>query len=201
MDFPTSSSWRSLLAGRRATACPWVRGEARRWLLGGCAGITNLDPLAYDLLFERFLNPERVSMPDFDVDFCMEGRDRVIGHVADLYGAAAVSQIVHLRHHGREGRGAGRCLVQGKPYGLADKLSKMIPFEVGMTLHKALEQEPTLKATVARTKRLVKSWRWPSPGRPGATSESTRAVWLLLRRQLTDFVPRHGRAGRPYDPV
>ncbi|MFZ8915668.1 MAG: DNA polymerase III subunit alpha, partial [Pseudomonadales bacterium] len=70
------------------------RGSGAGSLVAYALGITNLDPLAYDLLFERFLNPERVSMPDFDVDFCMEGRDRVIGHVADLYGAGAVSQIV-----------------------------------------------------------------------------------------------------------
>ncbi|VFT12308.1 DNA polymerase III subunit alpha [Pseudomonas aeruginosa] len=70
--------------------------------------ITDLDPLAYDLLFERFLNPERISMPDFDVDFCMEGRDRVIDYVADAYGRKRGEPDHHLRHHGGEGGGTRR---------------------------------------------------------------------------------------------
>ena len=130
------------------------RGSGAGSLVAYALGITNLDPLAYDLLFERFLNPERVSMPDFDVDFCMEGRDRVIGHVADLYGAAAVSQIVTYGTMAAKAVVRDVARVQGKPYGLADKLSKMIPFEVGMTLHKALEQEPTLKAFVAENEEV-----------------------------------------------
>ncbi|MGV8409793.1 hypothetical protein ACV33P_31830, partial [Pseudomonas aeruginosa] len=88
----------------------------------------------YDLLFERFLNPERISMPDFDVDFCMEGRDRVIDYVADAYGRNAVSQIITFGTMAAKAVVRDVARVQGKSYGLADRLSKMIPFEVGMTL-------------------------------------------------------------------
>ncbi|MDC1527503.1 DNA polymerase III subunit alpha [Gammaproteobacteria bacterium] len=120
------------------------RGSGAGSLVAYVLKITDLDPLAYDLLFERFLNPERVSMPDFDVDFCMEGRDRVIEHVAELYGQEAVSQIITFGTMAAKAviRDVGR--VQGKSYGLADKLSKLVPFEVGMTLQKALEQEKQL---------------------------------------------------------
>ncbi len=84
------------------------RGSGAGSLVAYVLKITDLDPLAYDLLFERFLNPERISMPDFDVDFCMDGRDRVIEYVADLYGREAVRPDHHLRHHGRQGGGARR---------------------------------------------------------------------------------------------
>ena len=125
------------------------RGSGAGSLVAYALKITDLDPLEYDLLFERFLNPERVSMPDFDVDFCMEGRDRVIEHVAELYGPEAVSQIITFGTMAAKAviRDVGR--VQGKSYALADKLSKLVPFEVGMTLQKALEQEKQLKEMIA----------------------------------------------------
>jgi DNA polymerase-3 subunit alpha len=107
--------------------------------------ITDLDPLQYDLLFERFLNPERVSMPDFDIDFCMDGRDRVIEYVAQTYGRDAVSQIITYGTMAAKAVVRDVARVQGKSYGLADRLSKMIPFEVGMTLNKAMEQEAELR--------------------------------------------------------
>ena len=120
------------------------RGSGAGSLVAYSLKITDLDPLAYDLLFERFLNPERVSMPDFDIDFCMDGRDRVIEHVADLYGHDAVSQIITFGTMAAKAvvRDVGRVL--GKPYSLADKLSKLIPFEVGITLEKARKDEPML---------------------------------------------------------
>jgi len=120
------------------------RGSGAGSLVAYVLKITDLDPLQYDLLFERFLNPERVSMPDFDVDFCMDGRDRVIEHVADLYGHEAVSQIITFGTMAAKAviRDVGR--VQGKSYALADKLSKLVPFEVGITLEKAKKDEPLL---------------------------------------------------------
>jgi len=121
------------------------RGSGAGSIVAWALGITDLDPLKYDLLFERFLNPERVSMPDFDVDFCMEGRDRVIQHVAELYGKEAVSQIITFGTMAAKAVVRDVARVQGKSYALADKLSKLIPFEPGMTLHKALEQEPQLR--------------------------------------------------------
>src|SRR5690554_4967787 len=121
------------------------RGSGAGSIVAWALGITDLDPLKYDLLFERFLNPERVSMPDFDVDFCMEGRDRVIQHAADLYGKDAVSQIITFGTMAAKAVVRDVARVQGKSYGLADKLSKLIPFEVGITLKKALEQEAPLQ--------------------------------------------------------
>ncbi|MDR2213775.1 MAG: DNA polymerase III subunit alpha [Pseudomonadales bacterium] len=120
------------------------RGSGAGSLVAYSLKITDLDPLQYDLLFERFLNPERVSMPDFDVDFCMDGRDRVIEHVADLYGHDAVSQIITFGTMAAKAVIRDVARVQGKSYALADKLSKLVPFEVGMTLEKALQDEPAL---------------------------------------------------------
>lgn len=125
------------------------RGSGAGSLVAYALEITDLDPLKYDLLFERFLNPERVSMPDFDVDFCMEGRDRVIAHVSELYGQDAVSQIITFGTMAAKAVVRDVARVQGKPYGLADKLSKLIPFEVGMTLGKAEEQVQELRDFIA----------------------------------------------------
>ncbi len=120
------------------------RGSGAGSIVAYALKITDLDPLKYDLLFERFLNPERVSMPDFDVDFCMEGRDRVIQHVAELYGSEAVSQIITFGTMAAKAVVRDVARVQGKPYALADKLSKLIPFVPGMTLSQAFEDEPQL---------------------------------------------------------
>ncbi len=121
------------------------RGSGAGSLVAYALKITDLDPLEFDLLFERFLNPERVSMPDFDVDFCMDGRDRVIDHVADTYGRGAVSQIITFGTMAAKAviRDVGRVL--GHPYGFVDRISKMIPPDPGMTLDKAFEAEPQLQ--------------------------------------------------------
>jgi DNA polymerase-3 subunit alpha len=121
------------------------RGSGAGSLVAYALGITDLDPIEHDLLFERFLNPERVSMPDFDVDFCMEGRDRVIEYVAVKYGRERVSQIITYGTLAAKAvvRDVGRVL--GHPYGYVDKIAKLIPLEIGMTLDKALEQEEELK--------------------------------------------------------
>ena len=120
------------------------RGSGAGSLVAYALKITDLDPLEYDLLFERFLNPERVSMPDFDIDFCMDNRDRVIDYVAQTYGRDAVSQIITFGQMAAKAVVRDVARVQGKPYSLGDKLSKLIPFEIGMTLKKALEVEPAL---------------------------------------------------------
>lgn len=121
------------------------RGSGAGSLVAYSLKITDLDPLEYDLLFERFLNPERVSMPDFDVDFCMENRDQVIGYVAENYGRDAVSQIITFGTMAAKAVVRDVARVQGKSYGLADKLSKMIPPDIGMTLEKAYEQEEIIR--------------------------------------------------------
>jgi len=120
------------------------RGSGAGSLVAYVLGITDLDPIEHDLLFERFLNPERVSMPDFDVDFCMEGRDRVIEYVANKYGRERVSQIITYGTLAAKAvvRDVGRVL--GHNYGYVDRIAKLIPFEIGMTLDKALEQEEEL---------------------------------------------------------
>ena len=126
------------------------RGSGAGSLVAYALGITDLDPLAYDLLFERFLNPERVSMPDFDVDFCMEGRDRVIEYVTQRYGRDRVAQIAT---HGTMAakaviRDVGRVL--GYPYGVVDRIAKLVPFELGMTLDKALAQDEEFRKAYAQ---------------------------------------------------
>ena len=121
------------------------RGSGAGSLVAYSMKITDLDPLQFDLLFERFLNPERVSLPDFDVDFCMEGRDRVIDYVAQRYGRDRVSQIITYGSMAAKAvvRDVGR--VMSMPYGFVDKIAKLIPFEIGMTLEKALEDSEDLK--------------------------------------------------------
>ena len=120
------------------------RGSGAGSLVAYALLITDLDPIQYDLLFERFLNPERVSMPDFDIDFCMDGRDRVIDYVARRYGRDQVSQIITYGTMAAKAviRDVGR--VMSHPYGFVDQIAKLIPFEIGMTLDKALEQEEQL---------------------------------------------------------
>ncbi len=121
------------------------RGSGAGSLVAYALMITDLDPLPYDLLFERFLNPERVSMPDFDVDFCMEGRDRVIDYVAEHYGREKVSQIITYGTMAAKAvvRDVGR--VMGYPYGFVDQIAKLIPFELGITLDDALKKEEQLR--------------------------------------------------------
>lgn len=120
------------------------RGSGAGSLVAYALSITDLDPLEFDLLFERFLNPERVSMPDFDIDFCMDRRDEVIDHVAELYGREAVSQIITFGTMAAKAvvRDVGRVL--GHPYGFVDRISKLIPGDPGMTLKKAFDVEPRL---------------------------------------------------------
>ncbi|OOF27695.1 DNA polymerase III subunit alpha [Salinivibrio sp. IB872] len=120
------------------------RGSGAGSLVAYALKITDLDPLEFDLLFERFLNPERVSMPDFDVDFCMDKRDLVIDHVAEMYGRDAVSQIITFGTMAAKAviRDVGRVL--GHPYGFVDRISKLVPPDPGMTLAKAFEAEPQL---------------------------------------------------------
>ncbi len=124
------------------------RGSGAGSLVAFSLGITTLDPIIHGLLFERFLNPERLSMPDFDIDFCMEKRDMVIDYVSKKYGQEAVSQIATF------GTMAARAVVRdvaralGKPYALGDRISKMIPFAPGMTLDKAKKEQPIFAQSI-----------------------------------------------------
>lgn len=127
------------------------RGSGAGSLVAYALMITDVDPIEYDLLFERFLNPERVSLPDFDIDFCMDGRDRVIQHVMDRYGRDAVSQIITFGTLAAKAVVRDVARVQGKPYSLGDKISKLIPFDPGITLHKAMEDEPLLREFISQS--------------------------------------------------
>lgn len=134
------------------------RGSGAGSLVAYALKITDLDPIPFDLLFERFLNPERVSMPDFDVDFCMDGRDRVIDYVAEKYHRDSVSQIITFGTMAAKAvvRDVGRVL--GKPYGFCDRLAKLIPFEIGMTLAKAFEQEEAIQSLYESDDEVREVW-------------------------------------------
>jgi DNA polymerase-3 subunit alpha len=126
------------------------RGSGAGSLVAYALKITDLDPLEFDLLFERFLNPERVSMPDFDIDFCMERRDEVIDYVSRHYGRDRVSQIITYGSMAAKAvvRDVGRVL--GHPYGFVDRIAKLIPFELNMTLDKALKDSEDLAKVYAQ---------------------------------------------------
>ena len=166
----THETYRSRLASELATICEmgfagyflivadfirWARengvpvgpgrGSGAGSLVAFALRITDLDPLRYDLLFERFLNPERVSMPDFDIDFCMEGRDRVIDYVASRYGRDRVSQIITYGTLAAKAVVRDVARVLGQNYGFADSIAKLIPFELGITLDDALRKEDELR--------------------------------------------------------
>jgi DNA polymerase-3 subunit alpha len=168
------------------------RGSGAGSLVAYSLKITDVDPLEYDLLFERFLNPERVSLPDFDIDFCMDGRDRVIQHVTERYGRQAVSQIITFGTMAAKAVVRDVARVQGKPYGLADKLSKLIPFEPGMTLTRALEEEPLLKEFVRTSEEAdeIMEMAFKLEGLVRNVGRHAGGV-VIAPTRLTDFVPTY----------
>ena len=120
------------------------RGSGPGSLVAYCLGITDIDPIEHDLIFERFLNPERISMPDFDIDFCVNGRDAVIDYVSNKYGNNMVSQIITYGTLSAKAviRDVGRIL--GYPYGLVDQVAKLVPFDIGITITEALKKSDEL---------------------------------------------------------
>jgi len=166
------------------------RGSGAGSVVAYSLGITDLDPLEYDLLFERFLNPERVSMPDFDIDFCMDNRDRVISYVADRYGRDAVSQIITFGTMAAKAVVRDVARVQGKAYGLADKLSKMIPHDIGMTLEKALVQEEVLKEFLDNDEEAQEIWGMALQLEGVVRNVGKHAGGVVIApTKLTDFSP------------
>ena len=166
------------------------RGSGAGSLVAYALKITDLDPLAYDLLFERFLNPERVSMPDFDVDFCMDGRDSVIDYVAGKYGRESVSQIMTFGTMAAKAviRDVGRVL--GQPYGMVDKLSKLIPTELDMTLEKAYEQEEQLRQKIADDENVREIWEFALKLEGVTRNSGKHAGGVVISPGLiTDFAP------------
>jgi len=172
------------------------RGSGAGSLVAYVLGITDLDPLEHDLLFERFLNPERVSMPDFDVDFCMEGRDRVIDYVAERYGRDRVSQIITYGTMAAKAviRDTGRVL--GHPYGFVDRIAKQVPFEIGITLDKALEQEEEL-AAMYRDDEEVRALIDLAKSLEGLVRNAGKHAGgvVIAPDKLTDFTPLYCEEG------
>lgn len=171
------------------------RGSGAGSLVAYALGITDLDPLAYDLLFERFLNPERVSMPDFDIDFCMEGRDRVIDYVAQRYGRDRVSQIITYGSMAARAvvRDVGRVL--GHPYGYVDRIAKLVPFELGMTLGRALEQSDELRTRYREDEdvRVLIDLAQKLEGLPRNAGKHAGGV-VIAPAPLTEFTPLYAEA-------
>ena len=173
------------------------RGSGAGSLVAYALGITDLDPLPYDLLFERFLNPERVSLPDFDVDFCMEGRDRVITYVTEKYGRDHVGQIITY------GTMAARAVVRdvarvlGLPYIVGDKISKMIPGgPTGLTLGEALDEVAELKQARKDDEEVqaVVELGLQLEGLTRNAGVHAGGV-VIAPRPLTDFTPLYCEAG------
>lgn len=166
------------------------RGSGAGSLVAYALDITDLDPIEYDLLFERFLNPERVSMPDFDIDFCMEKRDRVISYVADTYGRDAVSQIVTFGTMAAKAVVRDVARVQGKSFGLADRLSKLIPGVPGMTLDAAISEVSDLKQLVENDDEAQEVWQMAKllEGITRQTGKHAGGV-VIAPTKLTDFSP------------
>ncbi len=166
------------------------RGSGAGSLVAYSLGITDLDPLAYALLFERFLNPERVSMPDFDIDFCQEGRDRVIDYVKQKYGAHAVSQIATFGTLAAKAviRDVGRVL--DLPFNFVDQFAKLIPTEIGITLGKAREQEPGIGERLENEEELRELWALAEKLEGLTRNVGMHAGGVLIAPgKLTDFCP------------
>ena len=166
------------------------RGSGAGSLVAYALKITDLDPLEFALLFERFLNPERVSMPDFDIDFCMDRREEVIDHVAELYGRDAVSQIITFGTLAAKAVILGVGRVLGHPYGFVDRISKLIPAVPGMSLAKAFDEEPQL-TEIYEADGDVKELIDMARALEGVTSNAGKHAGgvVIAPTKITDFAP------------
>jgi len=174
------------------------RGSGAGSLVAYALKITDLDPLEYNLLFERFLNPERVSMPDFDIDFCQENRDRVIQYVKDRYGREAVSQIATFGTMAAKGavRDVGRVLDMS--YMFCDGISKLIPFKPGkqVTIADAIEEEPLLKERMENEEEVKQLLDLAQQVEGIARNIGMHAGGVLIAPgKLTDFCPLYTQGG------
>ncbi len=172
------------------------RGSGAGSLVAYSLGITDLDPLRYELLFERFLNPERVSMPDFDIDFCQEGRDRVIDYVRQRYGQHAVSQIATFGTLAAKAviRDVGRVLDLG--FNFVDQFAKLIPNELGITLAKAREMEPAINERLQQEEEIGELWALAERLEGLTRNVGMHAGGVLIAPgKLTDFCPLYSADG------
>ncbi|MBN2062662.1 MAG: DNA polymerase III subunit alpha [Deltaproteobacteria bacterium] len=166
------------------------RGSAAGSLTAYCLNITNLDPIKYELIFERFLNPERISMPDIDIDFCINGRDEVIKYVAEKYGRDSVGQIITFGTMKARGviRDVGRSL--NIPYGEVDKIAKLVPEGPGVKLSKAIEEEPDLKKLESGEKIQRKLLKISRALEGMSRHASTHASGVVIAdRPLVEYLP------------
>lgn len=166
------------------------RGSAAGSLVAYSLGITDIDPIKYGLLFERFLNPERISLPDIDIDFCMDKRGKVIDYVTNKYGKDNVSQIITFGSMNAKGviRDVGR--VFNMPYGEVDKIAKLIPNRPNITLKDALEEEPKLKELKAKNDQVNKMFEIASTLEGLPRHASTHAAGVVISpKPLTEFLP------------
>lgn len=173
------------------------RGSGAASLCAYCCGITNIEPLKYNLIFERFLNPERVSMPDFDIDFCFEKRQKVIDYVTEKYGSDHVCQIITFGTLAARGaiRDIGRVLDM--PYGAVDKIAKMVPNEPKMTIEKALKISAELKSMYdsdSAVKELI-DLAVKVEGMPRNASTHAAGV-VITDRPVVEYIPLQSNDGQ-----
>jgi DNA polymerase-3 subunit alpha len=171
------------------------RGSAAGSIVAYLLGITNIDPIAYGLLFERFLNPERVTMPDIDIDFCYVNRGKIIEYVSDRYGADRVAQIITFGTMAAKGaiRDVGRAL--NMPYGEVDRIAKMVPNELGITLRRALEISSDFRAAYENEPAVGKLLDLAMAVEGLPRHASTHAAGLVISKEpLTHYVPLQNSA-------
>ena len=172
------------------------RGSAAGSMVSYCLSITTIDPIKYDLIFERFLNPERVSMPDIDVDFCYERRQEVIDYVVEKYGEDHVAQIITFGTMAARGavKDVGRAL--DRPYAEVDQISKMIPMELGITIEKALKMNPDLKKRYDQEEdvRYLLDMSMRLEGLPRHASTHAAGV-VICRDPVMEYVPLNNNDG------
>ncbi|NLY18218.1 MAG: DNA polymerase III subunit alpha, partial [Clostridiaceae bacterium] len=172
------------------------RGSAAGSMVAYCLGITNVDPVKYQLIFERFLNPERISMPDIDIDFCFERRGEVIDYVVQKYGKERVAQIITFGTMAARAaiRDVGRALAI--PYVEVDKIAKMVPMQLGMTLEKALELSPELKQAYDNDHRIHELINTALILEGMPRHASTHAAGVVISKEpITEYVPLYQNEG------
>ncbi len=166
------------------------RGSAAGSVVAYCLGITDIDPIRYGLIFERFLNPERITMPDIDIDFCYERRQEVIDYVIEKYGADHVSQIITFGTMAARAviRDVGR--VMRMPYGEVDKIAKMVPMELKITIDKAIQSNPQLRNAIAEDPRVAELIDYARKLEGMPRHSGTHAAGVVISREpLADIVP------------
>jgi DNA polymerase-3 subunit alpha len=177
------------------------RGSGTGSLVSYALRITDLDPLKYGLQFERFVNPDRVSPPDFDIDFCYVQRDKIINYVREKYGDQNVSQIITFGTLGARAaiRDVARAL--NLPYALGDKVAKLVPWQLNITLADALEREQELRRMIEQPE-VARLWKFATAVEGLVRHASVHAAGVVISAQpLTEYVPLYRGKGDPQEPI